>query len=113
VTATIRSLVRDIQVEVRDTDLTPDRAAELVTKLAALFGSVLDEVRRTELAYCAAVRDYALDGTPIARAETLAKGTPAFEAWRLAKDTEKLTTQLLSSLKAMLRAKAEEMRFTR
>jgi hypothetical protein len=112
--ATVRSLIREMQVEVRDGELTPDRAAELVTKLAALYGNVLDEVRRTEIAYYGVVRDYISEvGVAVTRAEVLAKGSPEFEEWRVARDTEKLTLQLLSSLKAMLRAKAEEMRLTR
>jgi hypothetical protein len=110
---TVRSLIREMQVEVRESDLTPDRAAELLTKLAALYGNVLDECRRTELAFHSIVRAYlSEDGLAVNKAELLAKGSPEFEEWRIAKDTETLTKQLLSSLKAFLRAKADEMRFT-
>jgi hypothetical protein len=112
-TTTVRALIREMQTEVRDSDLTPDRAAELVTKLAALYGNVLDEVRRTELAFNAVVRAYlSEDGVALNKAEMLAKGAPEYEEWRIARDTETLTKQLLSSLKAMLRAKADELRFT-
>lgn len=106
-------LIRAMQAEVRDTDLTPDRAADLLAKLAALYGNVLDECRRTELAWYAVVRAYLTeDDLAVNKAELLAKSSAEFEEWRLAKDTETLTKQLLSSLKAMLRAKADELRFT-
>lgn len=110
---TIRSLVRDIQVEVRDTELLPDRAADIVARLSGLYGNVIDEVRKTELLFNAVVRAYVNEGHPVNKAETLAKTTPEYERWREAKDTEKLTTQMSSSLKAMLRMKQEEMRLTR
>jgi hypothetical protein len=107
---TVRSIIRDIQVEVRGDDLQPDRAADLIAKLSSLYGNVLDEVRMAEMMFNAVMRAYVNEGHPVNKAESLAKSTPEYERWREARDLEKLTTQMISSLKAMLRMKAEEAR---
>lgn len=110
--ATVRGLIAEIQVEVRGDDLQPDRAADLVAKLSSLYGNVLDELRKAEMLFNAVVRAYVNEGHAVNKAETLAKTTQEYEKWRETRDLEKLTTQMISSMKAMLRMKAEEIRMT-
>ena len=45
---TIREQVSEIQKEILETDLQPDRAAEMLTQLSALYGNILDEIRTRE-----------------------------------------------------------------
>jgi hypothetical protein len=107
---TIRSLIRELQAEVRDTDLQPDRASDILAKLSALYGNVLDEVRIADMAYSEVLLE-ALNGDEAAnRAKIRAQVTPQYARFREAKDTEKLTLELIRSLKHFLRSKAEEMR---
>src|SRR5690349_17223106 len=91
---TVRSLIRDIQTEVRDTELQPDRAAELDNRLSALYGSVLEEVRKTEMAVNEIVRTFIAGGNAVNKAERLAKATLEYASLREAEDLEKLTLQL-------------------
>jgi hypothetical protein len=110
VDVTVRSLIREIQVDIRDTDLQPNQAADYLAKLTALYGNVLDEVRESEMAYNAVLMA-AFSGEEAAnRAKIRAQASPEYGRFREAKDTEKLTLELIRSLKHYLRMKAEEMR---
>jgi hypothetical protein len=110
---TIRSLIRDIQIEVRDTDLQPDRGADLLAKLSALYGNVLDEVRVAEQDYNTVLLQCLHGDEAANRARIRAQATPQHARFREAKDTEKLALELIRSLKHFLRSKAEEMRLAR
>jgi hypothetical protein len=107
---TIRSLIADMQREIRDTDLQPDRAAELLTRLSALYGNVLDEIRAADMEY-AQVLLTALNGDEAAsRAKIRAEISPQYQRKREAHDTEKLVQELNRALKYFLRAKEAELR---
>lgn len=111
---TIRSLIRDIQIEVRETpDLLPDRAAELLNKLTALLGNVLDELREADMDYRGVLLEQMRKHEKANRARIEAESTGAYARMREAQDTKKLTEQLIISLRAYGRAKAEEMRLSR
>jgi hypothetical protein len=108
--ATVRDMVRAIRTEVRDSDLLPARAADLLTRLTALYGNVLDEIREADMDYNGVLLA-ALNGDEAAnRAKIRAQVTPQYARMREAKDTEKVTLELIRSLKQFLRSKAEEMR---
>jgi len=110
---TIREMVAEIQLEVRDTDLLPDRARVLLTKLTALVGNCNTEIRRADAAY-AEVLMQCLDTEGKAnRAKIRAELTPEFAAKREARDTKELVEQMIGSLKYMLRSLSEEMRLAR
>ena len=49
----IRAMIHGYQREIRDTNLQPERAAELLTKLTALMGNTNDEIREADAAYAA------------------------------------------------------------
>jgi hypothetical protein len=109
-TVTVRSLLAGIQREVLDTDLQPDRAAELLTKLTALYANVLAEVTRREMAFNEVLLRQLDDNQPAAKAKIRAQATDEYDDLRQAKDAEKSTLQLIQSLKLVLRMKNEEMR---
>lgn len=113
-TTTVRGLVREVQIEVRDTpDLQPDRAAALLNRLAALIGNVNDEIRACDAAY-AEVLLGCLDSDEAAnRAKIRAETTPAYQRKREARDTKELAVELARSLKFFLRSKAEELQLSR
>lgn len=106
---TVRSLVREMQVEIRDTpDLLPDRAAELLNRLTALLGNCNDEIREADQGY--AMRLLACMETVKAanRARVLAETSPEFSRRQEARDTKELVLELARSLKYYLKAKQDE-----
>jgi hypothetical protein len=108
---TIRGMIRDIQTEVRDTkDLSPDRASDLLVQLTALYGNVLDEVRQADAAYSAVLLAKLNGDEAAARAKIRAQVSPEYQRAREAKDTEKLSLELIRSLKSFIRLKQEEMK---
>lgn len=110
---TIREMVKAIQVEVRDTDLQPDRAAELLTKLTALIGNIADEQREADIAYSHVLLKLLESEEAASRAKIRAEVTPEYERKRQARDIRDLAIELVRSLKQFCRTKEEEMRLTR
>ena len=111
--ATVRDLVRAIQREVRDTDLQPDRAADLLTKLTALIGNIADEQRDADAAYAVVLLRLLESEEAASRAKIRAETTPEYARKREARDMRELAIELIRSLKAYLRTKQDEMRLTR
>lgn len=110
---TVRELIRQMQIEIRDTDLQPDRAAELLTKLTALIGNCNDEIRESDMAFNEVLLKH-LDADEAAnRAKIRAQTTPEYLRAREAKDTKELAVELSRSLKYFLRAKTEELQLSR
>lgn len=109
---TVRGLVRGIQIEIMDTpDLLPDRAAELLNKLAALSGNINDSIREHDLAYSQVLLKF-LDADEAANRATIrAETTPEYRRKREARDTLTLAKDLIGSLKYYLRAKQDEWHY--
>lgn len=106
---TVRERIKSIQVEVRDTDLQPHRAADLLAELAALIGNVNDEIRVADIAY-AHVLLACLEGSEAAnRANIRAECSPEYARKREARDTKELVIEMLRSLKYFLKAKSDEL----
>jgi hypothetical protein len=110
---TIRDLVKAAQREIRDTDLQPDRAADLLVKLTALLGNCNDEIREADADYATVLLSF-LEGDEAAnRARIRAETTPAFQRKRAARDTKELVVELCRSLKYLLKSKEDELRLSR
>lgn len=106
---TVRSMVRDIQREVLETaDLQPDRAAELVNRLAALFGNVNDEIRAADAEYAAVLLACMKQEGAANRGRLLAETKPEYQRRQEARHTKELLDELKSSLKYYLRSKSRE-----
>jgi len=110
---TVRDHIESIRREVRDTDLLPDRAAELLNQLSALLGNVLDEIRDADMDYAVVLLKH-LDSEEAAnRAKIRAQTTPEYLRSREARDTKEIVVELARSLKYFLKVKEEEMRLSR
>lgn len=110
---TVRDWVRSAQREIRDTDLQPDRAADLLMKLTALMGNCNDEIREADADYATVLLSFLQSDEAANRAKIRAETTPAYQRKREARDTKELVTELCRSLKYLLRAKAEELQMAR
>jgi hypothetical protein len=113
VAETVRGMIRDIQVAIRDTDLEPMQAAEYLNKLSALYGNCMEESREAEMLWNGVLLDRMSGEEPANRATIRAKATPEYARLREAQDTCKLVLEMVRSLKALIRLKEEEMRLSR
>ena len=109
---TVRDMIHDMQREVRDTDLQPDRASELLTRLSALLGNVNDEIREADMEYSCRLLMFLDSEEKANRAKIRAETTPEYSRKREARDVKELTLEMIRSLKYYLRAKEEELRVT-
>ena len=110
----VRDLIRQMQVEIRDTpDLQPSRAADLLTKLTALLGNCNDEIREADHAYAVVLLQFLDTNEAANRARIRAETSMPFVRKREARDTKELVIELVRSLKYFLKAKEEEMRLSR
>lgn len=107
----VRSLIHAIQKEVlKSEELAPDRAAELLAQLAALYGNVNDEIREAEFSYNLVLLDFFDKEKTANRAKIKAETTEEYLRMKQARDTKDLIKYLAGGLKYFLRAKEEEMR---
>jgi hypothetical protein len=110
----VRDLIRSYQREIRDTsDLLPDRAAELLTKLTALLGNCADEIRNCDHDYSVVLLSHLETEKHANRARIKAEISPAFQRRQEARDLKELATELIRSLKYYLRTKADEQQLSR
>jgi hypothetical protein len=109
----VREWVKAIQLEVRDTDLQPDRAAELLVQLTALLGNTNDEIREADANYAIVLLSFLEANEAANRAKIRAETTPAYQRKREARDTKELVVELCRSLKYLIRSNEEAMRLAR
>ncbi len=110
---TIRTMVHEIQKEVRDSDLQPGRAADLLLKLTALMGNCLDEIRVADQHYAMCLLDHLKQEEKANRAKIMAETTKEYQRKQEARDTKELVMEMVRSLKYFLRSKEEELKLTR
>lgn len=111
--ATVRDLVKAMQVEILRGDLQPTRATELLTKLTALLGSCFEEIREADHEYAVVLLQHLESETKANRAKIRAETTPEYSRKREARDTRDLVQELIGSLKYLLRSAEAEMRLSR
>lgn len=109
---TVREIVHACQREVRDTDLQPDRAAELLNRLSAMLGNVNDEIRIADAEYAAKLLFHLETAEKANRARIIAECSPEYQRKREARDTKELVVEMMRSLKYFIKAKSDEMRLT-
>ena len=112
-TQTVRQMVLGYQQEIRQGDLSPAHAADLLLKLTALIGNCNAEILESELAYSTVLLKYLDSDEAANRAKIRAQVTPEYRRKREAGDTKELTVEMVRSLKFYLRACEEEMRLSR
>jgi hypothetical protein len=107
---TVRDMVKALQVEVRNGDLTPGRASEILNELAALFGNCKDAIRKADADYASVYAEaFAAEGKAN-RARIIAETTASYQSKQEARDTLALVEQLIGALKYFLRSAEAEMR---
>ena len=109
----VRDLVTAIQIELRDTDVQPERAAQLLPKLTALLGNINAEIRVADMEYAGVLLKCLESEEAASRAKIRAEISPEYQRKREARDTKELAVELCRSLKYALRANEEEMRLSR
>ena len=109
---TVRELVRTYQREIASTDLQPDRAAELLTKLTALIGNVNDEIREADAIYAQHLLRCLDSEEKANRAKIKAETSPEFTRRQEARNAKELVKEMIGSLKYFCRAKSDEMRLS-
>lgn len=110
---TIREMVTAIQVEIRDEDVTPHRAVELLNRLTAIIGNCLVEIRDAEMAYNERLLELLDEDGTKARATVKASTTPEYRRLREGRDTKEHVEAMVGALKYQIRASEAEMRMTR
>jgi hypothetical protein len=107
---TVRELVRSYQREIANTDLQPDRAAELLTKLTALIGNVNDEIREADAIYAMHLLQCLDKESKANRAKIVAETSPEYCRKQEARNIKELVVEMARSLKYFLKVKEDEMR---
>jgi hypothetical protein len=97
----------------RDSDLQPGRAADLLAKTTALIGNCNAEIRDAEFQYAQVLLGHLNADGPANRAKIRAETTPEFQRRQEARDTKELVVEMTRSLKYILRAAEEELRLSR
>lgn len=113
VSVTVRELVRSYQREIQQTDLQPERAAELLTKMTALIGNCNDEIREADALYAQHLLHCLESAEKANRAKIQAETSKEYQRKREARDIKELVTEMIGSLKYFLRSKEEELRLSR
>jgi len=107
-TTSIREMISAYRSEVANGNLLPDRAATILTKVAALIGNINEEILAREMAYNKVLNE-ALDSSEKAnRAKIRAEGSPEYEAMRMARNTFIEAIELMRSLKYFLKVQERE-----
>lgn len=109
----IRDIIKNFQAEIRDKDLQPDRAAEILAKSAALMGNVNDEIRKRGMVYNQKLLEVLDQNKSVAKAKVIAETTTEYESYLEAKNTKEALLELIRSLKYFLKAKEDEFQTTR
>ena len=110
---TVRERVRDIQTELRERDVIPERARQVLVTLTALVGNCLDEIRVADAEYAAHLLHCLDTHAKANRARIEAEVSPQFARRQIARDTRAVVIEMMRSLKVLLRSVEEEMRLTR
>lgn len=109
----VRQLVAEMQTEIRETDIQPERARVLLTKLSSLLGNCNDEIRVADAEYASVLLEYLGTEDAANRARIKAETSPAYQRKRIARDTKELVVELVRSLKHYLRSVSDEMQLSR
>jgi hypothetical protein len=106
-------MVAGYQREIRTSDLTPQRSAELLLKLTALLGNCQAEIVDRDADYAGVLLALLMSGGKANRAKIEAETTPAYQYRQEARNTFVLVQELCRSLKYAINVATEEMRLSR
>lgn len=106
----VRERVHRIQVELRDGEVPPSRAREMLVELTSLLGNCIVEVSDAEIAYTQVLARELDTEAKANRARIRAELAPEYRRLKEAKATQALVVELIRTLRAVLRSTEEEMR---
>lgn len=109
---TIRERIQAIQVDLRDSTVTPDMARKSLMTLTGLLGNVNQEQRTSDMAYKRVLLSAYESEEHANRARIKAETSAEYLRSREAKDTRDLVVELIRSCKVYLRSLDEEMRLS-
>ncbi len=109
----VRERVNIFKREILTGDLTPYRASEIERALTALLGNIQDEQRIADSLYAEVLAAAMKVEQKANRARVIAETSQEFLRKREVSDTFKHATQLIISLRGMIRMATEEMRLSR
>ena len=110
---TVRQMVAEVHREILAGDLQPARARELLMRLAALTGNVLEEIREADLDYAAVLLALLRSSKVANQAKIAAETTPQYARKMEARHTREVLQEMARSLKYYLRSQEEEARLSR
>lgn len=109
----VRELLAKARIEVINGNLTPIRTGELAAQLSALLGNIGDEQRGAEMAYNRVFAQCLDEHGKANRAEIAARLTPEYERLIEARNAEKVTLEMVRSLRRLQDTQSNEMRLAR
>lgn len=109
----VRDLVNTIRNEIRDSEVSPERAAILATQLSALLGNIAAEIRKADMVFNGIYAKCLDEEQKANRAKIRAEGTDEYLAKREAHDLHMVTVEMVRSLRKLQDTYREEMRLSR
>lgn len=107
---TIRQRIENIQNEILQGNLNPQRSGEMLIELSAVFGNVNDEIRIRDMEYNKVLLNYYETEETANRAKIKAECSEEYNNKIIARNTKELIVELIRSLKYFLRSSEEEFR---
>jgi len=106
-------MLNEWQSEILNKELSPDRAAELLTSLASIYGNINDKILSTDIAYNSVLKKSLEENEKANRALIVAKCSPEYKDMMIARNCEKELLALIRSLNRFLKVKEDEARTTK
>jgi len=100
-------------MQLRESELQPNEAANVLNHMTALLGNISEEIREADHDYACVLLKCLESEESANRAKIRAETSPEYLRKREARDTKELALEMIRSLKYFLRSKEEEMRLTR
>lgn len=101
-------MINNYQSEILSGNLLPNRASEMLTEISALLGNINDEITKRDMEYNQVLLECLEKEKSANKAKIVAGTTESYKSMRDARNTEKVATEIIRSLKYYLKAKEEE-----
>lgn len=105
-----REIIDDIRGKVMGRELTGEEASNHLTSLSAIFGNVVLEVVEKESHYNKLLNSFLFkdESMTSAKATTMAKASDEYKDFQIARAYEKMSLELIRSLKLRIKLLSEE-----
>ncbi len=109
----VREIIKEIQIEVGNPDMTPARASEILNILSSLLGNVNDNISAKQMIYNQVLLKKSDELKTVAKARLVAEASPFYSELLDAKNLRELVIEMMRSMKYFLKAKEQEFREAR